>query len=184
MLIPPPEVRRTRRGPPPPMVPTRVSSSLRPITVTGTSVSIPPPLVCASTEAPTFVGTLRGYQREGLGWLAFLQRFGFGGCLADDMGLGKTVMVLALLDLRLPAQRVGRPLRIPRGAAATFHQRAPLAEALLGLGETALARVQLRQQRFPFGRILPPPRRALRLPPHPRRTERGRPRRRRPSRVR
>src|SRR5262249_43355202 len=37
---------------------------------------------------------------EGLGWLLFLQRFGFGGCLADDMGLGKTVMVLALLATR------------------------------------------------------------------------------------
>jgi superfamily II DNA or RNA helicase len=48
----------------------------------------------------TFTGTLRAYQREGLGWLLFLQRFGFGGCLADDMGLGKTVMVLALLDVR------------------------------------------------------------------------------------
>ena len=46
---------------------------------------------------PPFTGTLRGYQREGLGWLLFLQRFGFGGCLADDMGLGKTVQVLALL---------------------------------------------------------------------------------------
>src|SRR4051794_35620775 len=53
---------------------------------------------------PTFTGTLRGYQREGLGWLTFLQRFGFGGCLADDMGLGKTVMVLALLDSRRDAQ--------------------------------------------------------------------------------
>jgi len=53
---------------------------------------------------PTFDGTLRGYQREGLGWLTFLQRFGFGGCLADDMGLGKTVMVLALLDSRREAQ--------------------------------------------------------------------------------
>ena len=53
---------------------------------------------------PTFNGTLRGYQREGLGWLTFLQRFGFGGCLADDMGLGKTVMVLALLDSRREAQ--------------------------------------------------------------------------------
>jgi SNF2 family DNA or RNA helicase len=49
---------------------------------------------------PTFSGTLRGYQRDGLGWLMFLQRFGFGGCLADDMGLGKTVMVLALLEMR------------------------------------------------------------------------------------
>ena len=52
-------------------------------------------------DAPAgFVGELRGYQREGLGWLYFLQRFGFGGCLADDMGLGKTVQVLALLESR------------------------------------------------------------------------------------
>ena len=50
-------------------------------------------------EAPlTFRGKLRDYQREGLGWLRFLRRFGFGGCLADDMGLGKTVQVLSLLD--------------------------------------------------------------------------------------
>ena len=27
---------------------------------------------------------------RGLGWLDFLRKFGFGGCLADDMGLGKT----------------------------------------------------------------------------------------------
>jgi superfamily II DNA or RNA helicase len=48
--------------------------------------------------APSFVGTLREYQRDGLGWLNFLRRFSLGGCLADDMGLGKTVQVLALLD--------------------------------------------------------------------------------------
>jgi superfamily II DNA or RNA helicase len=47
-----------------------------------------------------FVGQLRGYQRDGLGWLHFLRQFGFGGCLADDMGLGKTVQVLALLESR------------------------------------------------------------------------------------
>jgi SNF2 family DNA or RNA helicase len=47
-----------------------------------------------------FTGQLRGYQRDGLGWLHFLQRFGFGGCLADDMGLGKTVQVLGLLECR------------------------------------------------------------------------------------
>jgi superfamily II DNA or RNA helicase len=52
-------------------------------------------------DAPEgFTGQLRGYQREGLGWLYFLQKFGFGGCLADDMGLGKTVQVLALLESR------------------------------------------------------------------------------------
>jgi SNF2 family DNA or RNA helicase len=49
---------------------------------------------------PDFVGSLREYQGEGLGWLDFLRRFGLGGCLADDMGLGKTVQVLAMLDAR------------------------------------------------------------------------------------
>ncbi len=53
---------------------------------------------------PTFTGTLRDYQRDALGWFAFLREFGFGGCLADDMGLGKTVMVLALLDSRRGVQ--------------------------------------------------------------------------------
>ncbi len=49
------------------------------------------------TEPSAFTGTLRPYQREGLGWLEFLSDFGFGGCLADDMGLGKTVQLLAHL---------------------------------------------------------------------------------------
>ncbi len=49
---------------------------------------------------PGFHGELRPYQREGLGWLDYLQRFGFGGILADDMGLGKTIQVLALLQRR------------------------------------------------------------------------------------
>jgi superfamily II DNA or RNA helicase len=47
-----------------------------------------------------FEGQLRGYQKEGLGWMEFLRRFGFGGCLADDMGVGKTAQVLALLETR------------------------------------------------------------------------------------
>ena len=54
--------------------------------------------------AESFTGRLRDYQRDALGWFAFLRRFGFGGCLADDMGLGKTVMVLAWID-RLRATR-------------------------------------------------------------------------------
>lgn len=47
-----------------------------------------------------FKGTLRNYQKDGLGWVHFLEKFGFGGCLADDMGLGKTIQVLALLEER------------------------------------------------------------------------------------
>ena len=45
----------------------------------------------------SFTGELRPYQQRGLSWLGFLDRWGFGACLADDMGLGKTVQTLALL---------------------------------------------------------------------------------------
>lgn len=43
------------------------------------------------------LAALRPYQQDGLNWLTFIQRFGFGGILADDMGLGKTLQALALL---------------------------------------------------------------------------------------
>ena len=56
--------------------------------------------IIAVDSPPGFHGELRPYQREGLGWLDYLQRFGFGGILADDMGLGKTIQVLALLQRR------------------------------------------------------------------------------------
>ena len=42
-----------------------------------------------------FVGNLRTYQSEALGWLRFLDSVQLGGCLALDMGLGKTPTVLA-----------------------------------------------------------------------------------------
>ena len=56
--------------------------------------------VSAIDEPINFEGKLRGYQRDGVGWLEFLQEFRFGGCLADDMGLGKTVQMLAVLQGR------------------------------------------------------------------------------------
>jgi len=71
-----------------------------------------------------FVGVLRDYQREGLGWLQFLRQFGFGGCLADDMGLGKTVQVLALLASR--RSRATRPslVVVPRSLVFNWKQEA------------------------------------------------------------
>ena len=68
--------------------------------------------VSAEDAPPTFIGELRDYQREALGWMRFLRAFGFGGCLADDMGLGKTVMVLAMLEARRtdPEKRHGPSL--------------------------------------------------------------------------
>ncbi|WP_427162292.1 DEAD/DEAH box helicase [Aliinostoc sp. HNIBRCY26] len=44
-----------------------------------------------------FQGQLRPYQERGAAWLAFLERWGLGACLADDMGLGKTVEFIAFL---------------------------------------------------------------------------------------
>jgi superfamily II DNA or RNA helicase len=63
-----------------------------------------------------FRGSLRGYQREGLGWLQALDRSGLGGLLADDMGLGKTVQVLALL-----AGRTGRPSLVVAPRSLVFN---------------------------------------------------------------
>jgi SNF2 family DNA or RNA helicase len=55
----------------------------------------------APDEQPAgFTGELRGYQREGLAWMRFLEGIDLGGCLADDMGVGKTPQVLALLERR------------------------------------------------------------------------------------
>jgi SNF2 family DNA or RNA helicase len=44
-----------------------------------------------------FQGELRPYQVRGASWLAFLQQWGLGACLADDMGLGKTIQFIALM---------------------------------------------------------------------------------------
>lgn len=40
---------------------------------------------------------LRDYQLEGFRWMARLDAWGAGACLADDMGLGKTVQTIAML---------------------------------------------------------------------------------------
>jgi len=45
----------------------------------------------------TLQGELRPYQVQGLSWLLFLRKYGFGACLADDMGLGKTVQIISYL---------------------------------------------------------------------------------------
>ncbi len=77
------------------------------------------------TEAPEgFVGELRAYQKQGLGWLQFLQRFGFGGCLADDMGLGKTIQVLAILEQRREAKAGPSLVVVPRSLIFNWRQEA------------------------------------------------------------
>jgi hypothetical protein len=78
---------------------------------------------------PSFHGTLRPYQRDALGWLAFLRESRFGGCLADDMGLGKTIVVLALLESRRTQPDRDEPPRpsvvvVPRSVLFNWQQEA------------------------------------------------------------
>ena len=101
--------------------------------------------------AATFSGTLRAYQREGVGWLTFLQQFGFGGCLADDMGLGKTVMVLAMLDWRRTVQPPGdrRPSLavVPRSLVFNWRQEAArFTPELRVLDYSGVGREELQEQ--------------------------------------
>jgi len=72
----------------------------------------------------SFHGELRTYQRDGLAWLHFLNRFGFGGCLADDMGLGKTVQALALLEERRLAKEGPSLVVVPRSLLFNWRQEA------------------------------------------------------------
>ena len=86
-------------------------------------------------EPAAFQGELRTYQREALGWFAFLRRVGLGGCLADDMGLGKTVQVLAcLLSRKRAKDRRGPSLVVaPRSVMTNWvreaHRFAPTVRA-------------------------------------------------------
>ncbi len=75
-------------------------------------------------EPEDFRGELRGYQREGLGWLQHLRDLGLGGCLADDMGLGKTVQVLALLAGRPGGQPRPSLVVAPRSVVFNWLQEA------------------------------------------------------------
>jgi superfamily II DNA or RNA helicase len=78
----------------------------------------------AAVQPAGFCGHLRDYQREGLGWMQFLQRFSFGGCLADDMGVGKTAQVLALLETRREAQAGPSLVVVPKSLVFNWKQEA------------------------------------------------------------
>lgn len=106
--------------------------------------------VTAIDPPESFLGTLRQYQSEGLGWMKFLRKFGFGGVLADDMGLGKTVQVLALLEARRMERHAAQspetpPVEAPAanesGAESTNGSQAaaaPLAQLEVGDRKPAL----------------------------------------------
>lgn len=50
--------------------------------------------------------TLRSYQKEGVNWLAFLNKYNLHGILCDDMGLGKTLQVTQFSRNLTPCQAI------------------------------------------------------------------------------
>jgi superfamily II DNA or RNA helicase len=102
-----------------------------------------------AAEPQGFSGTLRPYQRTGLGWLKFLEEFQFGGCLADDMGLGKTIQFLALLQDRLTRGTRSGPVLVvvPRSLIFNWHQECVKFTPQLKLFDyTGLERARLRKK--------------------------------------
>jgi SNF2 family DNA or RNA helicase len=98
-------------------------------------------------EPPTFHGELRHYQRDGLGWLKFLEDYQFGGCLADDMGLGKTIQMLAFFDLRRKKRKSKLPslIVVPKSLMFNWTQEcARFTPSLKTLEYAGLERARLR----------------------------------------
>ena len=71
-----------------------------------------------------FQGTLRPYQVRGYSWLAFLQKWGLGACLADDMGLGKTIQTLAMIQEQYKADPRPTLLICPTSVVANWMKEA------------------------------------------------------------
>jgi superfamily II DNA or RNA helicase len=97
----------------------------------------------AGEQPVGFVGQLRDYQRDGVGWMDFLRRFSFGGCLADDMGVGKTAQVLALLEARRASSDAPGPslVVVPKSLVFNWKQEAArFTPRLRVLDHTGLAR--------------------------------------------
>lgn len=103
----------------------------------------------------SFQATLRPYQKSGYTWLTYMDRLGFGACLADDMGLGKTVQVLAYLEKLRKTKKDARVLLVVPASLLGNWQReaqkfAPEMDLLLLHGRTApvLEEMLRQEQRF------------------------------------
>lgn len=82
-----------------------------------------------SPKVPTKLkATLRDYQLDGFQWMARLNSWGAGACLADDMGLGKTVQTIAYLLFKAKegASLVIAPASVVPNWRKELHRFAPV----------------------------------------------------------
>lgn len=103
----------------------------------------------------SFQATLRPYQKSGYTWLNYMDRLGFGACLADDMGLGKTVQVLAYLEKLRKTKKDARVLLVvPASLLGNWQKEAqkfaPEMDLLLLHGRTAPVLEKMLQQEERF----------------------------------
>ncbi|AWI07754.1 ATP-dependent helicase [Clostridium drakei] len=70
-----------------------------------------PQIIKESKPIGSFRANLRPYQQTGFSWLSYMQKLGFGACLADDMGLGKTVQIIAFLE-KIRTEQGGKALLV------------------------------------------------------------------------
>ncbi len=91
---------------------------------------------------PTVHAELRPYQKNGYAWLRYMDKLGFGACLADDMGLGKTLQVLAYLEkLRQKKKKARALLIVPASLLGNWQKEAakfvPAMDFVILHGKTA-----------------------------------------------
>lgn len=102
-----------------------------------------PEKIRKSPVPKSFRATLRPYQKNGYTWLSYMDKLGFGACLADDMGLGKTVQVLAYLEkLRTSTKDARVLLIVPASLLGNWRKEtakfAPDMELILLHGKSAV----------------------------------------------
>lgn len=67
---------------------------------------------------------LRPYQKDGVAWIMFLRKYGFGGILADEMGLGKTLEVLSFIAVTRAPGDAPDFVVCPKTLALTWQEEA------------------------------------------------------------
>jgi SNF2 family DNA or RNA helicase len=73
---------------------------------------------------PELDTVLRPYQKDGVSWMMFLRKYGFGGILADEMGLGKTLEVLSFIAVTRKEGDAPDVVVCPKTLALTWQEEA------------------------------------------------------------